>query len=590
MLTILTYHSVSDDATPLSVTPEAFAAQLAYLKDHRIKVVDLESYLAFAEGGKRLSGRNVLITFDDGYRDVYELAWPILKKYNFPAVMFVNSARVGNRAGFATRVRDQERRLCSVSELGELARGGMAIANHGDRHRVMRGLREAEIISEYRECHDWIKKNIPANAYPDVFALPKGVGDERVKSILRQAGARLIMDGRTDVYPDKSIGYFRASLNPVFRWLRKNKIIFLVLGALVLIKIVLGILLLSNIPNVGLPPNHFLPSGGDDYSYVKAAQNILQGQWFGFVDSGGYPLFIALVMLMTGLNSLPALAAPLIFANVFIFGITALVFSVLIVRHFWRKTSYAIFAGLSFIAVPYVWYAIFKDFVLVQVNNPNAIDNFGLAKAQHLFGLMALSDWLAFALTSAAFWLFLKKYYLLSGLIFGLAFLTRVQNLFPLFFLALALLLLKKYSSWLRFGVATLVTGFFPLVQNYILTGSIFQFSAYSAENNINTASHPIGFQNIIEMFPRFAHYLPLAIPFLFICLGLLFVSIKYFWHRKEALYFLLATGVFSPLMLFFVNSTARNPRYFLPFIPIFLVFIISVYEFLVLKKGRYNQ
>lgn len=589
-LAVLTYHSVSDGATPISVGSEAFEEQMNYLKESGANVISVADYLDIIEGRKKILGKNILITFDDGYRDIYLNALPVLKKYDFPAVMFINSAYVGKKADFATRERDKQRELCSLPELQELAESGVSIANHSHSHRRMSGIGEEEIVSEYEKCKIWIKSNIKGNVYPDVLALPKGIGDEKVKSALKSVGVRSILENRLDVYPDKPLAYFKLSLNPVFRWSRKNRSILIAVSSLVLLKIILGILLFSNIPDVGLPANYYLSSGGDDGSYVKVAHALFQGKLFSFMDSVGYPLFVALVMFITGLNKFPDLAFPLVFSNVFIFSTLAMIFSMFIVRHFWKNIKYMIFAGSAFMAVPYVWWVIFKDFVLVQIKDPSIVDPFGWTKAMHLFGLMSLTDWFSLAVVSLGFLLFLKNRYAWSGLLIGFSFLIRVQNMFLLFFLALGLILLRKYGNFIKFAVPAGLVSVFQLIQNYALTGSIFKFAAYAGENNINTAEHPVGFRNVIESVPRLMHYVPMAVPFLIIFIILVFLALKYFWHKKEALYFLVATGVISPFMLLFTNPAIRNPRYFLPFIPIFIVFLITNYEIFFLKKKSYNS
>ncbi len=76
---VLLYHHVADD-TPAStsVTPQRFAAHLAYLKRHDYQVVPLSRIISAVTSGTPLPARAVAITFDDGYRSVYEHAAPLL--------------------------------------------------------------------------------------------------------------------------------------------------------------------------------------------------------------------------------------------------------------------------------------------------------------------------------------------------------------------------------------------------------------------------------------------------------------------------------------------------------------------------------
>lgn len=95
-LTVLAYHRITDPSAPdfrgfepnVSATPELFEAQMAYVKA-RFNVISLADLVAWFQQKKPLPPAPLLITFDDGYLDNYENAFPILKKYAFPALIFL---------------------------------------------------------------------------------------------------------------------------------------------------------------------------------------------------------------------------------------------------------------------------------------------------------------------------------------------------------------------------------------------------------------------------------------------------------------------------------------------------------------------
>ena len=95
LLRVLTYHRVDDlrarpDLAPstLSATPAVFERQMAYLAQ-RYRVVTIAEVQQACFGGRRLPHSAVLITFDDAYQDFEEHAWPILRRYGLPVVLFV---------------------------------------------------------------------------------------------------------------------------------------------------------------------------------------------------------------------------------------------------------------------------------------------------------------------------------------------------------------------------------------------------------------------------------------------------------------------------------------------------------------------
>lgn len=94
-LRVLTWHRVMDpddasvhDRATVSATPEGFARQAAHLAA-RFRVVSADEVLAAARGEGALPPRAVLLTFDDGYRDFGEVAWPVLRRLGLPATLLV---------------------------------------------------------------------------------------------------------------------------------------------------------------------------------------------------------------------------------------------------------------------------------------------------------------------------------------------------------------------------------------------------------------------------------------------------------------------------------------------------------------------
>ncbi len=67
---------------------EEFEWEMKYLKDHGITPISLEQLKAYWFDGKPLPAKAVLLTFDDGFRSIFEIAYPVLKRYHYPAVLF----------------------------------------------------------------------------------------------------------------------------------------------------------------------------------------------------------------------------------------------------------------------------------------------------------------------------------------------------------------------------------------------------------------------------------------------------------------------------------------------------------------------
>jgi peptidoglycan/xylan/chitin deacetylase (PgdA/CDA1 family) len=95
-LTVLAYHRVTESGTDgpgglranVSATPQAFDEQLAWCAAH-FDPIGIGDLIAWLRGAASLPPRPLLITFDDGYRDNLDQAWPALRRHGMPALLFV---------------------------------------------------------------------------------------------------------------------------------------------------------------------------------------------------------------------------------------------------------------------------------------------------------------------------------------------------------------------------------------------------------------------------------------------------------------------------------------------------------------------
>src|SRR5688572_22873000 len=100
-ISVLMYHSVSPGTSESRVPyyetvtdPDAFARQIEFLHTNNYSVLDLESAAKRLENGEGIPEKAVVITFDDGYEDFLAYAWPVLKRYNYPATVFLPTAYI----------------------------------------------------------------------------------------------------------------------------------------------------------------------------------------------------------------------------------------------------------------------------------------------------------------------------------------------------------------------------------------------------------------------------------------------------------------------------------------------------------------
>lgn len=87
---VFTFHSVGTPATPDSITPEAFTAHLEHLSRNDYHTLTADEFYAYLVDGKPVPDKSVVLTFDDGRATLWTIAYPLLKRYGFKAVTFLN--------------------------------------------------------------------------------------------------------------------------------------------------------------------------------------------------------------------------------------------------------------------------------------------------------------------------------------------------------------------------------------------------------------------------------------------------------------------------------------------------------------------
>ena len=180
---ILMYHriNVSDPAEPavsrrLTVHPDDFARQMAWLKRRGYRTVTQRELFAALFRGRPLGPRPVLITFDDGYRDVFFKASPVLSRHGFRATAYVISGRIS--AGDSS--------FLTWPMLHALERRGIEVGSHTVLHRDLTRLGTAEAMAELVESRRRLEREL---GHPvQWLAYPFGRCNARVEALARRAG------------------------------------------------------------------------------------------------------------------------------------------------------------------------------------------------------------------------------------------------------------------------------------------------------------------------------------------------------------------------------------------------------------------
>lgn len=104
---ILMYHSISNGDGPTSISARNFEFQMKFLAEANVPVISMDRMLEISNGVAALTTNSVVITFDDGFEDFGNAAWPILQEYGFASIVYIPTGHVGSterwRGGGSTR-------------------------------------------------------------------------------------------------------------------------------------------------------------------------------------------------------------------------------------------------------------------------------------------------------------------------------------------------------------------------------------------------------------------------------------------------------------------------------------------------------
>ena len=199
---IFCYHRLVDKIRypGTEITPAAFEAQMKELKDKGITVIPMQDFLAWKRGEKNIPPRSAVVTFDDGWKSQYEVAWPIMKKYGYPFTLFIYTEGVrGGTLGGGEAI--------TWEQLADLRDNGVDIQAHTATHQDLReghsvmviepgGKRtkkkltgadyEKWIQNEVFGCKELLEQRLGIKV--NCFAVPFGNYNEHVKELARNAG------------------------------------------------------------------------------------------------------------------------------------------------------------------------------------------------------------------------------------------------------------------------------------------------------------------------------------------------------------------------------------------------------------------
>jgi peptidoglycan/xylan/chitin deacetylase (PgdA/CDA1 family) len=182
-LPILMYHRLAElpadagaSTREWTTAPAVFRAHIQLLVENGYRVVPLEEVLDYLQNHAPLPPRPVAITFDDGYRDFAEVAWPALREAGMPAMVFLIPGHVGYGA------------FLTWDQLVSLVQEGTAVGSHTLDHVRLKGLEEAELRRQLQDSRQKLEERLGVPV--QVVSYPYGAFDAQVVQAAEEAGYR----------------------------------------------------------------------------------------------------------------------------------------------------------------------------------------------------------------------------------------------------------------------------------------------------------------------------------------------------------------------------------------------------------------
>jgi peptidoglycan/xylan/chitin deacetylase (PgdA/CDA1 family) len=205
-VSILMYHRINDVLSPshLTISTKTFLQQMKYLKSY-CDVLNCDQLLEYCQKGFPVKQKpQVLITIDDGYRDNYLNAFPVLRKLGLPATIFLATGFIGTNKRMQYYEDMPLPDMLSWQEVAEMKAHGISFGPHTVNHPHLTQLNAADQKEEIRKSMDDLNEHLAGDFVQNVFCYPYGEYNEDSLQVLKELNLKLALTVRTGLVDEMS--------------------------------------------------------------------------------------------------------------------------------------------------------------------------------------------------------------------------------------------------------------------------------------------------------------------------------------------------------------------------------------------------
>jgi peptidoglycan/xylan/chitin deacetylase (PgdA/CDA1 family) len=233
---VITYHSLDELGSSMSLPPASFGRQMQYLRQEGFTALRLSDLVAGWDHSRPIPQKSFVLTFDDAFLSVYETAFPLLQELGFTATVFPVTSYVGGLCGWDIGPRNRQLgadrlRLMNWQQIREMSDHGFEVGSHGARHLRLGeepiDVVRRDVAESQRELEDRLSRRC------GTFCYPYGNFSDATRRVVAEAGFDAAVtlrfgwnDGGTDRYSLRRVGsarftnlqVFKATLYGMYGW------------------------------------------------------------------------------------------------------------------------------------------------------------------------------------------------------------------------------------------------------------------------------------------------------------------------------------------------------------------------------------